>query len=172
MKTPILSFFVLCLIIVFAACSPSASGNTTAANSDTDTTAKVDPPKPAPVAAGGEAVKAAVEQLFDFAKKGDCAAMAPLLALRNSNTAEDWKRGLRYDMPKEKVMVDKQCAQLQVIMAGLKTYDYKEFAQETESEGEWNIWVLDMQYEDGSKEERAFAFLKNGNGYILGDIDG
>lgn len=51
------------------------------------------------------------------------------------------------------------------------TYPFREFAQETESEGEWKIWVLDMQYEDGSTVERAFAFLKSGTGYILGDLD-
>lgn len=124
----------------------------------------------APVA-GGQAVKAAVEKLFEVAKSGDCAAMAPLLALRNTNTPEDWMRGMRYETAAEKVAVDKQCAQLQVIVTDLKTYDFKEFVQEKESEGEWNVWVMDLHYEDGSQEERSFAFLSHGNGYILGDID-
>jgi hypothetical protein len=135
------------------------------------------PPTPKPIlepgktTEGGEPVKKAVEQLLDLAKVGDCAAMAPLLALRQSNTDQDWKRGMRYDTPTERAAVDKQCAQLQVIMTGLKAHTYKEFAQEKESEGEWNIWTVEMLYEDGSQEDRAFAFLRNGNGFILGDID-
>lgn len=121
--------------------------------------------------AGGEDVKAAVEQLFDLAKKGECAPMAPLIALRNTDTDQDWKRGLKYDVPNERAQTEKQCAELQVMMNGISNYTFKEFVQENESEGNWNIWVVAMHYEDGSEEQHSFAFLPNGNGYILGDID-
>jgi hypothetical protein len=121
--------------------------------------------------ANGEAVKATLEKMFELAKSGNCAQMASMFALRNSNTEEDWKRGLRYDVPAEKANAEKNCAQIQAMMMGLKAYTFLEFVQEKESEGEWNIWTVRMDYEDGSHEEKAFAFLPAGNGFILGDID-
>ncbi len=156
------------LILLLMACNQPATTSATGGP-------VAEPPKailePGGTAEGGEPVKKAVEQLLDLAKVGDCAAMAPLLALRQSNTDQDWKRGMRYDTPTERAAVDKQCAQLQVMMTGIKTHTYKEFAKEKESEGEWNIWTVEMLYEDGNQENRAFAFLRNGNGFILGDID-
>ncbi len=164
MKMPLLAILALVFVFMQACDKPAATA--------TEPTVVAEVPAEAVTpSADGKAVRSAVEQLLDAAKNGDCAAMAPLLALRDTDTPEDWKRGMRYETPAEKVAVDKQCAQLQVIVTGLKTYDFKEFAQEKESEGNWNIWVLDMQYEDGTQEKRSFAFLAQGNGYILGDID-
>jgi hypothetical protein len=128
------------------------------------------PPKPSNPAAG-EPVKAVLEQVIALAKQGDCAALAPFLVLRHTDAADDWKRSLRYDTPAERVMADKECARLQVLFTDLKAHTYQDFAQEDESEGQWNIWTLDLQYNDGSSEAHAFAFLPLGNSYVLGDID-
>lgn len=164
MKTRFLG--LLAALIVLA----SACNKTPATTSNPPADKPVTTPKPTE-GGEGDAVKAAVQQLLDLATAGNCAAMAPLLALNNSNTPEDWKRGMNYDTPKEKVAVDKQCAKLQVIVTGLKDYTFEEFSKEKESEGEWNIWVVAMHYEDGSDETRTFAMLAQGNGYLLGDID-
>ena len=130
-------------------------------------------PKPAsPLAsANGEAVKAALDKLLDLAQNGECSAMAPLIALSHSDTDDDWKRSMRYDVPNERVKVDKECARLQVLVADLKGHKFQDFSQEDESEGQWNIWTVGLQYNDGNTEIHSFAFLPNGNGYLLGDID-
>lgn len=165
MKTRFLGLMAM-LFLSLAACKDS----TPPANSPTTEVPPATPP-PATTAVGADAVKAAVQQLLDLATAGDCAAMAPMIALSHTNTADDWKRGMNYATPAEKIAVDKQCAMLQVIVTDMKDYQFKEFSQEKESEGEWNIWVVEMKYADGSAEERAFAMLAQGNGYLLGDID-
>jgi hypothetical protein len=158
---------LLVLACTAVACNaPADGGATVPAPSAT--------PAPKAIAADnkdGEAVKAAVEQLFALAQLGDCGAMSSVIALSHTDTDQDWKRSLRYDSPTERVMADKECARLQVLVADLKAHRFIEFAQEDESEGQWNIWVVELQYNDGNAEQHSFAFLPSGNGYLLGDID-
>lgn len=119
----------------------------------------------------GEDVQAAIENLFAIARAGDCERMAPLLAFRSAGNAEAWQRGLHYEDPVENVEVNKTCAHLQVMLVDMESHTYKEFAKETESEGEWNIWTLELSYVDGTHDRQAFAFLNIDGVWLLGDID-
>jgi hypothetical protein len=97
--------------------------------------------------------------------------MAPFLIFNDGKSADSWHRGLRYDVEAEKLAAEKECAKLQVFVTGLQTYEFYEFATEQEHEGEWLIWKVRFHYSDGGPDEKAFAFLKGANGYLLGDID-
>ena len=129
----------------------------------------LDPPRNEdPKAKSGS--EAALRNLFNLAKDGNCKAMAPMLVFRGDG-AEKWKRSLNYAQASERVDVEKQCGILQVLHMNLDKMDFIQFIQEKESEGLWNIWEVKLQYEDASHETKFFAFLEENGTFLLGDID-
>lgn len=151
-----------------------------ACNQPVAVSGKTDPPSVAAIdsqpatpttAADGEPVKQALHLILNLAKIGDCANMAPLLAFQEGEGSDIWHRGLRYDVIEEQLAAEKECAKLQVLVTGLQGYTFQEFSSEQEDEGEWLIWKVALQYQDGETDEKIFAFLRVPKGYLLGDID-
>jgi hypothetical protein len=157
---------VICLL---SACEqqPQANpkGGTTTVPVDTVATL------PKTNAAGGEPIKEVLNQILTFAKAGDCAGMAPMLAYHEGKGSDTWHRGLNYEVLEEQLAAEKECAKLQVIVTGLQNHTFQEFATAQEAEGEWLVWKVKLQYQGEETDERAFAFLKVGDSYLLGDID-
>lgn len=168
--TTIRTFFGISLLLLLVACS----GNPSA---ETENGAKTAPvanqqPEQQPIQeSDGEDVKDVLEKLLGLVHKDNFADAAPLIAYRGDDQARRWKSTCNYQAEDEKQYVDKLCAKLQALQSGLEKKQYLEFIREKESEGEWNVWVVQLIYEDGNKEETAFAFLKIGDSYALGDID-
>lgn len=160
------TLILLIPMLALAACSQpaqqtSAGGNTSSANTS-----------PAPVVekeGGGEELKEPLNQLLELAKQGNCKAMDGKLARHEKSGP--WKHSLSYSDEQERLEIEKMCAKLQVMVAGLDHVEFAEFIRETESEGEWNVWEVVLHYQDGSSEKNAFAFLPSDQGYLLGDID-
>ncbi|MFM2376496.1 MAG: hypothetical protein RLZZ165_1593 [Bacteroidota bacterium] len=119
--------------------------------------------------AGGGPAKEALNLILDLAKAGDCETIAPLLAYKSG--ADAWKRGMHYNVLEERLEAEKECAKLEVIVAGLQHLEFLEFSTDVEREGEWLIWIVKLSYEDGTTEEKAFAFLNVSGIHLLGDID-
>ena len=157
------------LLLSFTACKTAGDSKT---ETGSPTTKEVET-KPAITADAKdkEAVKKATKHLFEVALAGDFSQAASLLAYRGKDKSRAWKSACKYKNEEEKAYVNKVCAKIQVILEGLKSHTYTEFIQEKEREGTWNVWVLDLKYEDGNEAQKAFAFLKIGGKYLLGDID-
>jgi hypothetical protein len=161
-------FYLICGTMLLTACDHSTAPSQTAA---TPAATKPETVKPEANSAEGEAVKAALEHLFEVAKTADCEKLAGLLVCKDGPEDQAWKRTLRYDLSAEKLAADKQCAMLQVLTTDLKSQSYKTFSQETAKEGQWYVWVVALAYADGSEEEKTFGFLKIDGSFALGDID-
>lgn len=167
-RFPLGAMSLLLALFVFAGCQESAKSTET--EPPKTVSPVVDPPRNTN-AEDGEKVKRIFENMLELAKAGNCKEIAPLLIYRNTSNNDAWKRVLNFENAEEKIEAEKRCAVLQVLTLGLKNHDYLEFSQQAESEGVWNIWQVKMLYEDGSEEDKAFAFLPVGNSFALGDID-
>lgn len=117
-----------------------------------------------------DAVKVALERLFDTVRAGDAAQLAPLLLV---NDPHDQMRHLRrpcdYSLPHDRRHVD---ALQQRIGEWLQAdrIVYGEFLTSAESEGEWQAWEVSFRTgPDGPR--RYFGFLLVEGAYRLGDID-
>lgn len=178
MKVNFLSkfFYVGLLLGLGVACSSgSEQGSTADKRATAPATEKPVPadPEPQPAATSGAAkeVRETVEELFEICQNGDFSQAAALLVYRGDDPERKWKSPMNYEKESERLDVNKRCAQLQVLLTGLKSHEFLEFFQETESEGEWNIWTMAFEYEDGTREEQSLAFLRVDQAYLLGDID-
>jgi hypothetical protein len=161
--------FIFFILLVFAACQKAPAPKTI-------TNSPIEPKadsilKPEPVTLDGKPVQAALDSILHHARQGDCEGMAPWLVFKSGNTAETWKRSLRYNDDEEQLAIEKECAKLQVLVTGLQDYSYVEFASTQDAEGEWLIWKVKLNYQDGENEASTFAFLKVGDRYLLGDIE-
>ena len=161
--------FIFFLLLVFTACQQATAPKTTTNSlieSKADSTLLHKP-----VTLDGKPVQASLDSIIHHARMGDCEGMASWLVFKTGNSAESWKRSLRYDDAQEQLAVEKECAKLQVLVTGLQDYAYLEFATTQEKEGEWLIWKVKLLYQDGESEVSTFAFLKVANSYLLGDIE-
>jgi hypothetical protein len=119
--------------------------------------------------ADGGPAKEALNLILELAKAGDCETIAPLLTYKSGVDA--WRRGMRYHVLEERLEAEKECAKLQVIATGLQRIDFLEFSRDVEREGEWLVWTVRLSYQDGTTEQKAFAFLNVSGSHLLGDID-
>lgn len=117
----------------------------------------------------GESVRETLETMFDMSRSGKNEEM--LVAYRGDDKDRRWSEPYNYEIPEEKLEIEKVAAKLEVILTGMTDIDYTSFIMESESEGVWHVWLTKITYEDGSEEEVAFAFLPVGDAFMLGDID-
>lgn len=165
-----------CLTFLIWSCNSNAEnsqvGNSQSTPESQSQTTEPKPASPAKVNSNDKSkVRAATETLFKTALAGDFPGMAPLMAYRGNDKARKWKSPCRYKNEDEKSYVDRTTSKIQVILDGKKSHEFVEFIQETEREGTWHVWVVNLKYDDGSEDQKAFAFLKIDGKYLLGDID-
>ncbi len=95
---------------------------------------------------------------------------APYIVYRGDNANRKWKSACNYNNPSEKEQVDATCERINQSINQDSTFKIVEYMTEKESEGTWH--VLMVQYlKKGTLKTTAFAFLKIGNKFLLGDID-
>lgn len=117
-----------------------------------------------------DAVKAALERVFDTVRAGQAAQLAPLLVV---NDPQDPLRHLRkpcdYDLPHDRRQVDALLHRMAEWLQAERIV-YGEFLTSAESEGEWQAWEVSFRTgPDGPR--RYFGFLLVEGQYRLGDID-
>lgn len=120
----------------------------------------------------GEKVKKTLQDLLTDCEGSQYAKAASGIIYRGEDPNMVWKEPYNYDNEDDKPLVEKMCAKIQAILYQSREIIYKEFLVEEEVEGMWHIWLTEIRYEDGSVEEKAFAFLPYGEDrFALGDID-
>ena len=117
----------------------------------------------------------AICQSVDFAdpkviKLGTFYKAAPLIVYRGADKKRAWKDLADYSKADEKKGVDEICMKINQTVNRDSSYQIVKYFTEKESEGTWH--VLQLSYnKKGVKKLIAFAFLKIGNRFALGDID-
>ena len=95
---------------------------------------------------------------------------APYIIYRGDDTKRKWKDFANYSNADEKKQVDAICERINRTANQDTAYSITQYITETESEGTWH--VLMVNYKKNSAERSiAFAFLRIGKKFGLGDID-
>jgi hypothetical protein len=95
---------------------------------------------------------------------------APYIVYRGADKKRAWKTFANYRKAEDKLGVDGICTRINGTINRDSSYRIVKYLTQKESEGTWH--VLMVQYnKDGEAQEAAFAFLKIGKRFGLGDID-
>jgi hypothetical protein len=162
---------MLAVALVCMACDPKAKTGESELKTTENTSPDSRKVTPKASSEDKDACREAVETLLKIAGNGKNKDAASLLVYRGADKGREWKTTCDYVREEDQLFVDKTMAKLQVISAGLESHTFREFITEKEQEGVWYVWVTDMRYQDGSQDEKAFAFLKIKGKFALGDID-
>ena len=105
------------------------------------------------------------------AKMGTFYKAAPYIVYRGDDKARAWKVMSDYTKEYDKKGVDDVCERINRT-ANLDSTGYRitKYFTEKESEGTWHILMVSYK-KKGVEKSAAFAFLKIGNRFGLGDID-
>lgn len=95
---------------------------------------------------------------------------APYIVYRGEDKKRAWKDFANYSKEDEKKGVDETCLRINETVNRDTAYTITRYFTEKESEGTWHI-LLVRYHKKGTMREAAFAFLKIGNKFGLGDID-
>ena len=95
---------------------------------------------------------------------------APFIIYRGSDKKREWKDFANYNNPEEKKGVDAVCTKINETVNRDSTYKIEKYFTEKESEGTWHVLIVSYK-KKGIVKNSAFAFLKIGNRFGLGDID-
>jgi hypothetical protein len=95
---------------------------------------------------------------------------APYIVYRGEDEARKWKDIANYMNPAEKKGVDEVCERINQSVNQDNNYNILQYFTESESEGTWHILMVSY-IKKGSEKKAAFAFLKIGDRFALGDID-
>jgi hypothetical protein len=95
---------------------------------------------------------------------------APYIVYRGDDKKRAWKDFANYSNATEKNGVNAACLRINETVNRDTAYSITQYLTEKETEGTWHI-LLVRYTKNGSTKEAAFAFLKIGNSFALGDID-
>jgi hypothetical protein len=96
---------------------------------------------------------------------------APYIIYQGGDKSRKWKSFANYALPDDKRGVDQVCERInQSANQDSNGYKIVEYRTEQESEGRWHILLVKYKKKDRERMA-AFAFLKVGNKFGLGDID-
>jgi hypothetical protein len=114
-------------------------------------------------------VKTRLEELFKYVRSNDYEKAAPYLIYRGKDKVRAWKDVMHYEDPAEQKEIKRTCGLIKDFLdkAG-KTYEYQLF--QIDPSGPWYVWNLSYDM-NGNRPSVAFAFIKFGSSFSLGDID-
>ena len=95
---------------------------------------------------------------------------APYIVYRGSDKERAWKVFTNYSNAEEKKGVDEICTRINGSVNQDDNYKIIRYATEKESEGLWHVLIISYM-KKGVEKKAAFAFLKIGKHFGLGDID-
>ena len=95
---------------------------------------------------------------------------APYIVYQGPDKEKAWKAFTNYRNAEEKKGVDEICNRINQSVNLDDDYRIIRYATEKESEGVWHVLIVSYK-KRGVEKKAAFAFLKIGNRFGLGDID-
>lgn len=95
---------------------------------------------------------------------------APYIIFHGNDKKRAWKDFARYGNPVEKKGVDAICTKINETVNRDTAYKIIKYFTQKESEGTWHVLMITYQ-KKGVEKHAAYAFLKIGRRYGLGDID-
>lgn len=95
---------------------------------------------------------------------------APYIIYRGDNKARAWKDFANYNNEEEKKGVDAVCFRINESVNRDSSFTIEKYFTEKESEGTWHVLTVNYT-KKGVAKKAAFAFLKIGKRFGLGDID-
>jgi hypothetical protein len=95
---------------------------------------------------------------------------APYIIYQGSDKNRAWKVFANYRNAEEKKGVDEVCTRIKESVNRDSSYTIVKYITEKESEGIWHVLMVSYK-KNGIEKKAAFAFLKIGDRFGLGDID-
>jgi hypothetical protein len=95
---------------------------------------------------------------------------APYILYQGDDKKRAWKVFANYSNAEEKKGVDEVCFRINESVNRDSSYKIVKYLTEKESEGLWHILMVSYK-KNGTEKKAAFAFLKIGKRFGLGDID-
>ena len=95
---------------------------------------------------------------------------APYIIYRGDDKKRNWKDFADYSRADEKKQVDGVCERMNRTANQDSAYTITKYITETESEGTWHVLLVSYK-KKGVEKTTAYAFLKIGKKFGLGDID-
>jgi hypothetical protein len=95
---------------------------------------------------------------------------AQYIIYRGADKKRAWKTFANYNKAEDKKGVDEVCTRINETVNRDSSYRIVKYLTQKESEGTWHVLVVHYQ-KKGVEKEAAFAFLKIGKRFGLGDID-
>lgn len=131
--------------------------------------------------ADSSAVAATFRSLLDICKNVDFSdpktqklgmfyKAARYIVYRGDDKKRAWKVFANYSNAEEKKGVDEICTRINGSVNRDSSYTISRYFTEKESEGTWHVLMVNYR-RNGIEKKAAFAFLKIGNSFGLGDID-
>jgi hypothetical protein len=103
-------------------------------------------------------------------KSGMFYKAAPYIIYRGSDEKRTWKDFANYSNTQEKKGVDDVCTRINESVNRDSSYRIVKYITKKESEGIWHVLMVSY-IKNGTEKKAAFAFLKIGSRFGLGDID-
>jgi hypothetical protein len=103
-------------------------------------------------------------------KSGMFYKAAPYIIYRGSDEKRAWKDFANYSIAEEKIGVDAVCTRINESVNRDSSYKIVKYITKKESEGRWHVLMISY-IRNGTEKKAAFAFLKIGSRFALGDID-
>jgi hypothetical protein len=103
-------------------------------------------------------------------KLGTFYKAAPYIIYRGDDKKRAWKSFANYSNAEEKKEVDEVCIRINESVNRDSIYRIVKYVTHKESEGIWHVLMVSYK-ENGIEKNAAFAFLKIGKRFGLGDID-
>ena len=95
---------------------------------------------------------------------------APYIIYQGSDKKREWKAFANYSNAQEKKGVDAVCTRINESVNRDSSYKIVKYFTKKESEGIWHVLMINYK-KNGAERKAAFAFLKIGKRFGLGDID-
>ena len=95
---------------------------------------------------------------------------APYIIYQGSDKERAWKVFANYSNAEDKEGVDDVCTRINESVNRDSSYQIVKYFTEKESEGIWHMLIISYK-KNGVEKKAAFAFLKIGKRFGLGDID-
>jgi hypothetical protein len=96
--------------------------------------------------------------------------IAPYIVYKGADEKRSWKSTCNYNKEEDKIRVDEMYTRLKKSTSLDSNYTIIHYLTEKESEGVWHVLVTELK-KDGELQHVAYAFLKLGTRFYLGDIE-
>ena len=115
-------------------------------------------------------VRKRLSELFALCQANDLKRAGAYCVYRGTDRARRWHDVYHVAVKEEREEINSICYRIRDYLDRSKSYEFDHFWCKEQVEGEWCAWEVQFR-RTGSAETVAFAFLKVGRRYALGDID-